>query len=118
MKELLGKRIKELRLQRKLTQEQLAEMVGGEQQKYFNTSQNARYIDSYAEGIAHEAKTGYTVASKRIIKQIEKDAELMNDTIDGAVWHFFRSKTTGKIGASRKVKQLLEKYHIGYIEHD
>lgn len=80
-------------------EEELKRLVGGESQKYFSTSIGGRFVDQYADEIAHESKVGYTALTKRIRTQVEKDAELMRaGDIKGAHWHFFRSGVTGKVG--------------------
>lgn len=52
----------------------------------------------------------YTTATKRIIKQIKKDSEIveMSDIVSKAEWHFFPSEVTGKMGASEPLEELLK----------
>ena len=67
-------------------EEELKRLVGGESQKYFSTSIGGRFVDQYADGIAHESKVGYTALTKRIRTQVEKDAELLkNGRIKGTL---------------------------------
>ena len=42
----------------------LAGRYGGESQKYFNTDLGGRFVDQYADDIAHESKGGYTCLSQ------------------------------------------------------
>jgi hypothetical protein len=83
-----------------------------------STSLGIRRIDVLVEGIAHESKVGYVKYSQSVIKQIEKDAELIaKGKIDGATWNFYKSGVTGQIGADQRILDLLTKYGIGYIIH-
>ena len=96
----------------------LRKAVGGQSQKCFDTSMGRRFVDQFADGIAHESKVGYTSLTKRIRTQILKDAELLTGgDIKGAVWHFYKSSTTGKIGASKPLLKFLGENGIKYIIH-
>ena len=96
----------------------LADLVGGESQVYKSTSMGGRYIDQMADGIAHESKVGRTSLSRRVKKQILKDAELMaTGEIEGAHWHFFRSGVTGKIGGTQPLLDYLTEKGIPYTIH-
>jgi RHS repeat-associated protein len=97
----------------------LKQLVGGRAQVYFKTSLGGRYVDQLANGIAHESKVGYVTLSKRIKEQVQKDAELIKKkSIRGAVWHFFRSAVTGKIGGSKNLLNYLRDRKIDYIIYD
>ena len=84
----------------------------------FNTSAGKRVVDVFANGIAHESKVGYASKTKFIQKQIEKDVELVRTgKIKAAHWHFYRSPTTGKIGASKPLLKLLGDCNIKVTIH-
>ena len=92
--------------------------VGGVSQAYKKTTIGGRYIDQLANGIAHEAKVGYTTLTSTVKTQILKDAELIRTRqIKGAVWHFYRSPKTGKIGLSKPLKNFLKENGIDYKIH-
>ncbi|MGO4544173.1 hypothetical protein AB4Z29_05195 [Paenibacillus sp. 2TAB23] len=94
----------------------LADMVGGKPNQYFNTSLGARYVDQLSNGIAYESKMGYVKYSSRVMTQIKKDAELMESLdINGATWVFFRSPSTGLIGADQRVLDALTSYGINIM---
>lgn len=96
----------------------LAELVGGDSQVYFKTSQGGRYIDQLSDGIAYESKVGYTSLTEFVRKQVLKDAELIKTgQINGAQWNFFTSDVTGKIGASKQLLEFLEQNGIKYVIH-
>lgn len=100
-------------------EEELKRLVGGKSQKYFPASIGGRFVDQYADEIAHESKVGYTALTKRIRTQVEKDAELMRvGDIKGAHWHFFRSGVTGKVGPSAPLRNLLEEHGIKYTIYE
>ena len=72
-----------------------------------------------AESIAHESKVGFQTLTWDIRRQIAKDAWLLKTgQVTGAVWHFFRSSVTGKIGAADELLELLKKYGIKIVSHD
>ncbi len=86
---------------------------GGVSQKWFptKTGKKGRFIDQFVDGVAHEAKTGYTSLTKEIKEQIAKDAELLanpNSGVKKVVWNFFRSPLTGKAGASKPLQDALK----------
>ncbi|GAK40663.1 RHS repeat-associated core domain-containing protein [Paenibacillus urinalis] len=94
----------------------LAELVGGKPNQYFKTTLGGRYVDQLSNGIAYESKMGFVNYSSKVMTQISKDAELLsNGSIDGATWVFFRSPSTGKIGADQRVLDALASYGIKYI---
>ncbi len=63
---------------------------------YFNTSQEARYVDQLVGDVANESKVGYQSLTPNIQLQISKDAELLNGgTFQEVNWHFFQSPVTG-----------------------
>jgi len=66
--------------------------------------------------LMHRAKT--VSKTQFIQKQIEKDVELVQTgKIKAAHWHFYRSPTTGKIGASRPLLKLLDDCNIKVTIH-
>lgn len=86
--------------------------------KTFNTSEGKRVVDVFSNGIAHESKVGYASKTKFIQKQIRKDVELVQSgEIEAAHWHFYRSPTTGKIGASKPLLKFLDECNIKYTIH-
>ncbi|MFD1460350.1 RHS repeat-associated core domain-containing protein [Paenibacillus farraposensis] len=95
----------------------LAKSLGSKQtQVFFNTSLGRRYIDVMKDGIAHESKVGYTSLTSFVKKQIQKDAELIRTgDIEGAVWHFYKSGITGKVGATKPLLDMLDANGIKYI---
>ena len=94
----------------------LASLVSGSAHEFFRTSLGNRFIDQFANGIAHESKVGYTVLSKRIKIQILKDVELIQrGQINASTWHFFRSGITGRIGPSKPLQDFLTKNGINFI---
>jgi len=96
----------------------LAATVGGVRQKYFSTTLGGRFVDSYADNIAHEAKVGYVSLTPFIRKQVLKDAELIaTKEIQGATWHFYRSATTGKAGPSAPLEKFLREHGIKIVKH-
>ncbi|UZN02438.1 fibronectin type III domain-containing protein [Cellulomonas sp. S1-8] len=68
--------------------------------------------------IMHESKEG--LVTYRALKQIARDAALVarqENGIDGVVWHFFMSGTTGMIGPSQGVLEALSRHNIPYYIH-
>lgn len=99
-------------------EEYLLNRLGGGIRQGFKTSQGWRWIDTFYEGIAHESKVGFTRLTSFVQKQVLKDVELREAGIIGkAVWHFYRSAITGKIGPSPQLKQFLKDNGIKYIIH-
>lgn len=49
----------------KIGERALKKAYGGVSQKYFSTSLGKRFIDQFANGIAHESKVGYTSLTKK-----------------------------------------------------
>ena len=71
-----------------------------------------RVIDGLAGRIAHESKVGYMSLTKFIKEEALKDAALIKKgKIDKAVWHFYRSAVTGKIGPSGPLEAFLKKWN-------
>lgn len=99
-------------------EQELSNLYGGVSQVYFPTELGGRFIDQFADDIAHESKVGFTCLSKRVQIQVMKDAWLLGTyKVDRVVWHFFRSEITGKIGATQNLMDLLTRYGIEYIIH-
>lgn len=104
-------------------EEALKSLYGGKSQVYFKTfvdgKEGGHYVDQLANNIAHEAKVGYTCLSKRVKIQILKDAYLKeNGFVDDVVWEFFKSDATGRIGATKALKDFLTSNGIKYIIHE
>lgn len=98
--------------------EDALKLLGGESQVTMRTSLGVRYVDQLVEGIANESKVGYTSLTSSVKTQIAKDAELVaTEQVKGAVWHFFKSPVTGKVGATKQLIKELEKNNIQYIIH-
>ncbi len=107
--------------QRGITGEQAlqGQYPGGEIHKFFRTDHGGRYIDVLKDGVAHEAKVGYTCLSKFVKKQILMDVLLRDSDklVNEVVWHFYKSDITGRIGLSPQLRKFLEKYSIEIVEH-
>jgi RHS repeat-associated protein len=87
--------------------------LGGQSQVYFNTTKGARYVDQLVNGVAHESKVGYTTLTRKVRKQIAKDAELLKTgKVKEVMWSFFESPVTGKAGASKPLQEALDKAGI------
>lgn len=96
----------------------LANNLGGTSQAYFSTSQGARYVDQFANGIANESKVGYTSLTSSVQTQISKDVELMQtQQVGGVNWHFFDSPVTGLGGPSQPLLNSLQQNGINVILH-
>ena len=96
----------------------LANNLGGTSQAYFSTSQGARYVDQFANGIANESKVGYTSLTQSVQIQISKDVELMQtQQVQGVNWRFFDSPVTGLGGPSRPLLNSLQQNGINVIKH-
>jgi RHS repeat-associated protein len=99
--------------------EEFLKTLGGIPQKFFRTTQGARFVDQYVDDIANEAKVGYQSLTTAISRQIAKDAELIESgQIQGATWNFFRSPKTGKIGPSQPLRDALQENGININEFD
>lgn len=100
-------------------EEYLFKMLGGKTQKYSITPQGGRYIDVFADGIAHESKVGYASLTSFVKKQIQKDvyARDVLGEVGEVVWHFFKSGNTGKQGPSAPLRKYLIENGIRIIEH-
>jgi len=92
--------------------------LGGKPQVFFNTSQGGRYVDQLVNGIANEAKVGYQSLTPSMRLQVMKDVDLMGTgKVDGAIWNFYRSPVTGKIGPSAPLGNLLNQNNIPFTLH-
>ena len=92
--------------------------LGGTKQKFFNTTLGRRFVDRFVDGIANEAKVGYQSLTPEIRLQVMKDVELMQtNKIQGAIWNFYRSPVTGKIGPSGPLGEFLNQNGIPFILH-
>ena len=92
--------------------------MGGESQKYLTTSLGRRFVDQFADDIAHEAKIGAARASAFVKRQIAKDVELRKaGDVKQIRWHFYRSPVSGTIGPSKDLRALLEANKIEIIIH-
>jgi hypothetical protein len=94
----------------------LAELVGGTTNKYFPTGLGRRFVDQFAEGVAHESKVGYTAGTDFVRREAAKDAWLvMNKDIKSAVWHFSESPVTGLVGPSGPLRDFLTQLGIEIV---
>ena len=90
-------------------------------QKYINTAEGRRFIDVFdpVNRVAHESKVGYASLTDFIKKQVLKDAELLKSKqAEEVMWHFFKSDTTDKVGASKQLLKFLKDNGIKYIIHE
>ncbi|MHC9079957.1 hypothetical protein [Bacillus safensis] len=82
-----------------------------------------RVADAYVKGgkggsAIHESKVGYTNLSNFVRKQVDKDVRLRKEKrVKKVKWHFFKSATTGRIGASKPLLQYLKDHKIPYEIH-
>lgn len=98
--------------------EEILAGLGGTPKVFFPTSTGARFVDQLVNGIAHESKVGYMTLTRRLERQIAKDAELIaNRDIAGATWHFFKSPVTGLGGPSGSLRAALQRAGIKIVEH-
>ncbi|WP_165352873.1 RHS repeat-associated core domain-containing protein [Loktanella sp. IMCC34160] len=97
----------------------LAILLGGAgRAQAMTTPLGRRVIDRLAFGVAHESKVGYTSASAFVRNQALKDGFLLaNREVEGVVWHFFRSPTTGAGGPSGPLRELLQSQGIAIRIH-
>ena len=92
--------------------------LGGASRTYFSTSQGARYIDQFANGIANESKVGYTSLTSSVRTQLSKDVELLQtQQVQGVNWHFFESPVTGLRGPSQPLLNMLQQEGINVVIH-
>jgi|GEM_PF-4884815 len=101
----------------------LKDIVGGGQAQVVRfVAGKKRIIDLLHKGIMYESKVGYVSLTDDVLRQIKMDAALIKNgragNINGAVWHFFRSPQTGKVGASKNVLRHLKQNGIKYVIHD
>ncbi|HEX7056438.1 MAG TPA: hypothetical protein VF260_04475 [Bacilli bacterium] len=100
----------------------LQHLVGGIIKKFPTDAAGTKWREVDAldrDGIAHEVFYGYQANTKdNISKQLAKDLELMREgKINGAVWHFFKSKKNETIGPSGPLRRKLEKNGIIIVIH-
>ncbi len=77
-----------------------------------------RKVDVLVDGVAHEARVGYTQLVDDVERQIRSDAHLVNrGLIDGAHWHFLASGHTNQMGAEPEIFELLDELDISYTIH-
>ncbi|PAC82313.1 hypothetical protein CHI05_07290 [Bacillus sp. 7788] len=80
-----------------------------------------RIVDAYVPSVnaVHESKVGYTSLSNFVRKQVDKDAALRSaGLVRGVKWHFFKSEKTGKIGATKNLRDYLKQKKIPYQYHN
>ncbi|MBN9063706.1 MAG: hypothetical protein BGP06_04610 [Rhizobiales bacterium 65-9] len=95
--------------------ENALKQLGGESQAYFSTSLGARYVDQFANGVANEAKVGYQSLTSSTRLQVFKDVELMQSgQVNEAIWNFYRSPVTGRVGPSGPLGKFLNQNNIPY----
>lgn len=83
------------------------------------TSQGPRVIDRLAaDGVANEAKVGYTTLDTSTALQVSKDAELLQTkAVNGVAWNFYTSPVTGQGGPSAALLKALTDAGIKVIIH-
>jgi filamentous hemagglutinin len=93
--------------------------LGGQSQVTLQTSQGARVIDQLApDGIANEAKVGYTTLDASTALQVSKDDELLQTkAVNGVAWNFYTSPVTGQGGPSAALLKALTDAGIKVIIH-
>lgn len=83
-----------------------------------NDDKGGRYVDQLSNGIAYEAKVGYTCLSQRVRIQVMKDAYLLQtNQVNAVVWEFFKSDITGRGGATQQLLEFLTQNGIQYVIH-
>jgi len=96
--------------------EDALKILGGQSQVPFKTSQGMRFVDQLVNGVANEAKVGYTSLTQRAANQISKDQLLVSsNAVKNAVWNFFTSPITGKTGPSAPLQNALKQAGIGVV---
>jgi RHS repeat-associated protein len=92
--------------------------LGGTPQARLPTSLGDRVVDQLVGGVGHESKVGRASLTSLTRSQIAKDLELIKSgQLKGAVWHFFRSPVTNKIGPTNPLASALKKAGISWIIH-
>jgi filamentous hemagglutinin len=83
--------------------------LGGQSQVSLPTTQGGRVIDQLTlDGIANEAKVGYTTLDAFTALQVSKDAELLQTkAVKGVTWNFYSSPVTGQGGPSSALLKAL-----------
>jgi filamentous hemagglutinin len=71
-----------------------------------------RYVDQLVNGIANESKVGYQSLTPGIQLQV-----MQTQQVEGAVWNFYRSPVTGKIGPSGPLSDFLIQNNIPVVLH-
>ena len=86
--------------------------------KAIMTDYGKRVVDCLSNGVAYEAKYGYTRLTKFILRQIEKDIWLLtNGYVDSVEWHFFWSSASNTGGASQQLIDTLLNAGIKVVFH-
>jgi filamentous hemagglutinin len=83
--------------------------LGGQSQVSLPTTKGGRVIDQLTlDGIANEAKVGYTTLDASTALQVSKDAELLQTkAVKGVTWNFYSSPVTGQGGPSSALLKAL-----------
>ena len=90
--------------------------TGGRPQVRLPTSMGPRVVDNVLNGIGREAKVGRVALTKRIGRQVAKDAELVRKgELKGYEWHFYRGKTG--VGPTGPLRRELEKAGFRIVEY-
>jgi hypothetical protein len=101
--------------------ESMLAQLGGTPRKFFDVPPfGARFVDMFANGVAHESKVGYVAMDTELAHQISKDAILTQvhpNEVKGVVWHFFQSPVTGKGGPSGPVRDALRNAGVTIVYH-
>lgn len=96
--------------------EKALKKLGGQSQVFFPTALGSRFVDRLHKSIARESKVGYMYLTKKIARQILKDAELIAfRDVKGAAWYFYKSPVTGQIGPSPPLREALKEAGIKII---
>ncbi|WP_322053235.1 two-partner secretion domain-containing protein [Paraburkholderia bannensis] len=84
--------------------------LGGQPQVPFSTSLGTRVVDLMGmDGVANEAKVGYTSLDSDTALQVAKDAELIKTgAVSGVTWNFYTSPVTGRGGPSAALLKALQ----------
>lgn len=77
-----------------------------------------RRVDVLAGNVAHESKVGPVSLTESVRRQIDSDAFLIREReIEGAVWHFYPSAVSNKLGPSEPLLDYLDLHGIRYTIH-
>jgi hypothetical protein len=98
----------------------LRSLVNGSEKSLTTPSGKNRLIDALDEnGVAHIAFYTFTEGQLRS-EQMPPDLELLQQgmPVKGVVWHFFKTKQSGPVGPSDKLRKELESKGIVVVIHN